>query len=149
MLKNVTIYITVFFFGIISCKKDDTTNSINSTTYTITVGAFTMDGSGNYVATGNELIFDSHQECQTWSRTAPADAHSTTTHLHYNAAANVSFDYSTTTFNYTEYGPELDQAAIETTCEAGVNGVDKSVDNASYYQDKPNIYLKITSVVEN
>ena len=36
-----------------SCKKQDLT------IYTITVGAYTQDGSGNYVFTGNELIFDS------------------------------------------------------------------------------------------
>lgn len=137
------ICIVVLALSLESCDKSD------SGSYTITVGAYTLDGSGNYIFTGNELIFDSNEECQTWSRTAAADAHSTASHQHYNAAADVSYDNGSTTFSWTEYGPELDQQAIEATCSNGNNGVSKTVNNSSYYQDKPNLYLKITSVVEN
>ena len=135
--------IAVFVLSISSCNKSD------SGSYTITVGAYTQDSLGNYIFTGNELIFDSNEECQTWSRTAPGDSHSSSSHLHYNAAANVSYDNSNTTFSWTEYGPELDQESIETTCSYATGGVNKTVSNSSYYQDKPNLYLKIISVVEN
>ena len=124
------------------CEKTD------SDSYTITIGVYSKDSLGNYISTGKELIFNSYEECQTWSRTAPGDIHSPTSHLHYNAAANVSFDSKTTTFYWTEYGPELNQAAIESTCASSSAGVSKSVNNSSYYQDKPNVFLKITSVVE-
>jgi len=130
----------------LSCKKDG--ESTSNTTWTITVGAFTLNN-GTYTATGNELVFDSNEECQTWSRTAQADNHNSNTHLHYNAAANVLFDNSSTTFSWTEFGPELSQNAIENTCSNGANGVDKTVNDNSYYQDKPNLYLKIISVTEN
>ena len=56
---------------------------------------------------------------------------------------------SNTTFSWTEYGPELDQESIEMTCGAAAVGVNKTVNNLSYYQDKPNLYLKIINVVEN
>jgi len=102
-----------------------------------------------YIATGTEFIFDSKEECQTWSRTAQADIHDSNAHLHYNAATDVSYDNSTTTFSWTEYGPEIDQASIENTCSKGSNGVTKTVNDNSYYQDKANLYLKITKVVEN
>ena len=124
-----------------SCNKED------SAKYSITVSAYTLDGD-NYIYTGNDIIFNSNEECQTWSRTAAADAHSTDSHLHYNAAANVSYDNSTSTFNWTEYGPEIDQASIDATCNAGTDGAVKSVNNSTYYQDKPNLYLKITNVIE-
>lgn len=126
-----------------SCDKSD------AGTYTITVGAYTKDSLGNYVFTGNELIFNSNEACQTWSRTASGDAHSSSAHLHYNAAANVSYNSTDITFSWTEYGPELDQESIETTCNNAIGGVNKTVDNTSYYQDKPNLYLKIISIVEN
>jgi len=120
-----------------------------ATTYTITVGAYTLDTSGNYEFTGNELVFHSHEECETWSRTAPPDAHSSTSHLHYNAATDKNYDHVTTTFTWIEYGPEIDQQGIEATCNAGIGGVSKTVDNQNYFQDKPNLFLKITSVIEN
>lgn len=124
------------------CKKaeDDPSDS-----YTITVDAYTKSN-GVYTATGNTLVFDSKEECQTWSRTAQGDAHNSAAHLHYNAAASVSYNHSDTTFSWTEFGPELDQAAIETTCAKGTNGKKKTVTTTSYYQDKPNVYLKITKV---
>ena len=141
--KRSLIASFVLTLGLLNC----TTTS--ESTYTITVGAYTLDSAGNYEFTGNELVFHSHEECETWSRTAPPDAHSSTSHLHYNAAADKNYNHGTTTFSWTEYGPELDQQAIETTCSAGVNGASKTVDDQQYFQDKPNLFLKITSVIEN
>lgn len=115
---------------------------------TIIVGAFTLDGD-TYLDTGVELIFASEGECQTWSRTARGDVHDAASHEHFNAAANVAYDRDSATFSWTEYGPELDQSSIEATCSAGVAGVAKTVDDNSYYQDKPNLYLQIVNVVEN
>jgi len=144
LLSTLTVIcLLIFVLCISSCNNSD------SGSYTITVGAYTPDSLGNYIFTGKELIFDSNEECQTWSRTAPGDSHSSSSHLHYNAAANVSFDNINTTFSWTEFGPELDQESIETTCSDAIGGVNKTVTNSSYYQDKPNLYLKIISVVEN
>ncbi|MFT5823562.1 MAG: hypothetical protein ACI8ZM_004824 [Crocinitomix sp.] len=137
--------IALLFITFTGCDKSES----DTDTYTITVSAFTQDGSGDYVDSGNTLIFHSTEECQTWSRTAAGDSHSADSHLHYNAAANVDFNNNTTTFSWTEYGPELDQSAIEATCEAANDGVSKTVDDESYYQDKPTLYLKITDLVKN
>ncbi|NOQ75037.1 MAG: hypothetical protein GQ574_23695 [Crocinitomix sp.] len=137
--------IALLFITFIGCDKSDS----DTDTYTITIGAFTQDGSGDYIDTGNTLIFHSTQVCQTWSRTAAGDAHSADSHQHYNAASDVDFNSNTTTFSWTEYGPELDEATIEATCAAGNDGVSKTVDDASYYQDKPTLFLKITEVVKN
>jgi hypothetical protein len=128
------------------CSDSDSEADLVSDAYTITIGVYSKDNSSNYVATGNELIFNSNEECQSWSRTALGDIHDSGTHLHYNAAAKVLFDNNTTTFSYTEYGPGLDQASIDATCAAGSNGVSKIVNNSSYYQDKPSVFLKIISV---
>lgn len=134
----------------LACTKEDesVTEENDNTSWTITVGAFSLD-SGVYNAIGNEFIFDSKEECQIWSRTAQGDIHDSNSHLHYNAATDVIYDNNSTTFSWTEYGPEIDQDSIENTCSAGVNGVNKTVNNTSYYQDKPNVYLKITKVEEN
>ena len=140
----LTLSLIVSVLTISSCNKDEENDA---TEYKITVGAYTLED-GNYIDTGNELIFNSNEECQTWSRTAGADLHSADSHLHYNAAASVSYDNSSTTFNWTEFGPEIDQTSIESTCSSGLGGVSKSVNNSTYYQDKPNLYLKITNVVE-
>jgi hypothetical protein len=140
-LSKTLLLLTVFGFITLSCSKNKT--------YSITVGVFEQDSLGNYNSTGNDIVLDSDMECQTWSRTAQADSHSASSHLHYNAAAGVSYDSDAVSFTWTEYGPELDQAAIESTCSAGVDGVTKTVNDQTYYQDKPTVYLKIIDVVEN
>ena len=144
-LSRALIIVTLMV-NFLACTKEE--ESSNNTTWTITVGAFTLDN-GTYTATGNELIFDSKEECQIWSRTAQGDDHNSNTHLHYNAAGDVSYDNSSITFSWTEYGPETDQVSIESTCSNGANGVNKTINDNSYYQDKPNLYLKIINVVEN
>lgn len=120
--------------------------SISDDAWTISVGAFTLDGD-TYVDTGIALTFDSKAECQTWSRTAQGDAHDSDSHPHFNAATDASYDAKS--FSWTEYGPELDQASIEATCAQGTGGVTKTVDENSYYQDKPNLYLKLIGAVQN
>lgn len=140
---------TILIINLLGCSKDDSgVEEINSTSWTITVGAFSLNN-GIFTALGNELIFDSKEECQVWSRTAQGDNHNSNSHLHYNAAADVSYDNTLIIFSWTEYGPEITQASIENTCSDGVNGVSKVVNDYNYYQDKPNVYLKITNVVEN
>lgn len=140
---------TILIINLLGCSKDDSgVEEINSTSWTITVGAFSLNN-GIFTALGNELIFDSKEECQVWSRTAQGDNHNSNSHLHYNAAADVSYDNNLIIFSWTEYGPEIIQASIENTCSDGVNGVSKVVNDYNYYQDKPNVYLKITNVVEN
>ena len=140
---------TILIINLLGCSKDDSgVEEINSTSWTITVGAFSLNN-GIFTALGNELIFDSKEECQVWSRTAQCDNHNSNSHLHYNAAADVSYDNNLIIFSWTEYGPEITQASIENTCSDGVNGVSKVVNDYNYYQDKPNVYLKITNVVEN
>jgi hypothetical protein len=140
---------TILIINLLGCSKDDSgVEEINSTSWTITVGAFSLNN-GIFTALGNELIFDSKEECQVWNRTAQGDNHNSNSHLHYNAAADVSYDNNLIIFSWTEYGPEITQASIENTCSDGVNGVSKVVNDYNYYQDKPNVYLKITNVVEN
>ena len=140
---------TILIINLLGCSKDDSgVDEINSTSWTITVGAFSLNN-GIFTALGNELIFDSKEECQVWNRTAQGDNHNSNSHLHYNAAADVSYDNNLIIFSWTEYGPEITQASIENTCSDGVNGVSKVVNDYNYYQDKPNVYLKITNVVEN
>lgn len=140
---------TILIINLLGCSKDDSgVEEINSTSWTITVGAFSLNN-GIFTALGNELIFDSKEECQVWNRTAQGDNHNSNSHLHYNAAADVSYDNNLIIFSWTEYGPEIIQASIENTCSDGVNGVSKVVNDYNYYQDKPNVYLKITNVVEN
>lgn len=148
-MRNNILLIMITCMGILICQSgcDKDTSTTDDGSYTITVSAFTLSN-GIYSATGNDLVFDSEASCQTWSRTAMADNHSSSTHLHYNAADNVSYNATDTTFTWTEYGPELDQSAIETTCSNGSNGVTKTVNASSYYQDKPNVYLRITKVTE-
>lgn len=116
--------------------------------WTISVGAFTLDGD-TYVDTGVALTFESEGTCQTWSRTARGDAHDSESHPHYNAATNVAYDNDAKTFSWTEYGPELDQSSIEATCAQGTGGVTKTVDEDSFYQDKPNLYLKLIGAVQH
>jgi len=140
---------TILIINLLGSSKDDSgVEEINSTSWTITVGAFSLNN-GIFTALGNELIFDSKEECQVWNRTAQGDNHNSNSHLHYNAAADVSYDNNLIIFSWTEYGPEITQASIENTCSDGVNGVSKVVNDYNYYQDKPNVYLKITNVVEN
>ncbi|MBL4669640.1 MAG: hypothetical protein JKY30_10310 [Flavobacteriales bacterium] len=148
LLKALYTVIVIFSFS--SCSKEgeiiieEETNSNSSSSLTITVGIFT-ENNGVYTHTGKELYFDSEKECQTWSRNAQGDNHSSGSHLHYNAAANVSLNSAHTSFSWTEYGPELDQTSIDATCATGANGVSKTVTTTSYTPDK-NIYLKITKV---
>jgi hypothetical protein len=81
------------------CDKSQNEPVITTPGFTITVGAFS-ESNGVYTALGNELIFDSSEECQTWSRTAQADIHNSATHLHYNAAANISYNHTDTIFRW-------------------------------------------------
>ena len=135
--------VVIILFG--ACSKEE---DANEGTFTITVSAFSLNN-GIYEYTGNDLDFQSEGDCQVWSRTAMPDQHSSSNHLHYNAASNVDYNSLDTILIYTEYGPELDQNAIENTCATAVGGVTKTVSSTTYYQDKPNVYLKITEVVKN
>lgn len=140
------LILALLLVSFMNCSQDDKSATILN--YTITIGAFILNN-GIYTATENELIFNSQQVCQTWSRTAQGDIHNSNTHLHYNAASDVSYNNNTITFSWTEYGPELDQASIEISCSNETNGVNKTVDDTNYYQDKPNLYLKIIQVQKN
>ncbi len=140
-MKNLTLIIIISLF-VISCKDEGN----NSNSLTITIGVFT-ENNGVYTATGQEFIFDSEEECQTWSRTAlGGDGHSEESHLHFNAAKNVNYDSNAGAFSWTEYGPELDQASIDDKCATGGPlGTDKTVNSTSYTADN-NVFLKITKV---
>lgn len=144
---SLLVGLMVSFFACTE-KEESIPEQNESSSWTITVGAFNLNN-GVYTALGNEFIFDSEEGCQIWSRTAQGDSHDTDSHLHYNAATNVVYDPNTINFSWVEYGPEIDQASIENTCSNAVNGVEKTVNDTGYYQDKPNVYLKITSVIEN
>ena len=125
---------------------DDTNHAIGS--HTIVAGVYTLTD-GDYIDTGRILTFDSHAECQVWSRSATADEHSDETHDHWNAAGDVFFDDINRTFTWTEYGPELDYETVEQLCLDKEDGVTKTIDETNYYKDKANLYLRIISIEEN
>lgn len=153
----------LFLTGIIAiagCKKEEeepeptqqtqneqsTATENSDKTYTVTVGVYTLNGS-TYEDKNKDFVFETKPECQTWSRTAPADKHSTESHLHYNAAKNTTYNESTETITWVEYGPEIDQTSIEGVCENGSNGATKTANSKDYTADK-NFFLKIKSVEE-
>jgi hypothetical protein len=123
----------------------DATSGDTAGEQAVTVGVYTMGGDGSYTDTGIELVFEVGVECQTWSRmTMMGDMVDPDPHLHYNAADDTSYDG--TTFTWTEFGPEHDQAGIDATCAAGMNGATKSVNATDYYEDHDGVYLRIKSV---
>ena len=142
-MRYLFIATHIVVLALFSCKKDTTE------WYTVTIGVYSKDSSENFIDTGKELVFNSFEDCQIWSRTALPDTHSSDAHLHYNAASNVYLDLGTSSFTWTEYGPELDESSIETTCMSGIDGMIKTVNDLDYYQDKPNVYLKIKSIIKN
>lgn len=137
----------------IGCSKDEeepepapTSSSTTDKSYNVTVGIYILNGS-TYEYQNKDLVFDTQEACQSWSRTAPADKHSSSAHDHFNAAKNTSYDPTTETITWTEYGPEIDQSSIDATCENGSNGVTKTANKTEYTADKK-FFLKIKSVVE-
>lgn len=140
------LFCVVFLLVIVlACSKDEeVAGELMSEASKITIGIFTEDN-GSYTDTGKTLVFDVTTACQTWSRTASGDAHDANSHLHFNAAADATYSSSPSSFSWTEYGPEIDQTTIDSTCGAGQNGVTKTVTSTAYYKDK-NVYLKITKV---
>ena len=127
-------------------EEGETDHAIGS--HTIIAGVYTLTD-GDYIDTGRILTFDSHAECQVWSRSATADEHSDETHDHWNAAGDVFFDEINRTFTWTEYGPELDYETVEQLCLDKEDGVTKTIDETNYYKDKTNLYLRIISIEEN
>ena len=83
----------IILFG--ACTKEE---EANEGTYTITISAFSLIN-GIYEYTGNDLVFQSEGDCQVWSRTAMPDQHSSSNHLHYNAASNVDYNSVDTILN--------------------------------------------------
>lgn len=139
-----------------ACKKEDdemeeeptTTQTENEDkSYTVTVGVFVLNGS-SYEDQNKDLVFETQGACQSWSRTAQADNHSSSSHDHFNAAKNTTYDLETETITWTEFGPELDQSAIDQTCEDGSSGATKTANKTEYSEDK-NFFLQIKSVVES
>jgi hypothetical protein len=146
--RNLLIYPSLALFVLACEKEDDSTNPpVEPTpTYRITVGVYILDG-GNYTDQNKDLVFDTQEGCQTWSRTAQADAHSSSAHFHFNAAKNTTYDSTSETIAWMEYGPELDQPSIDATCDAGNNGAPKTANKTDYTADK-NFFLQIKSVEE-
>ncbi|MBC8754994.1 hypothetical protein H2O64_09950 [Kordia sp. YSTF-M3] len=136
--KFLFLATTLLIFG---CSDDD---SEPTTPATITVGVFLINGT-TYTDTNKDLIFTTGEACQSWSRTAQADVHSTGSHDHFNAARNVTYDPASGTITWIEYGPETTQAAIDVTCEAGVDGAPKIANKTDYSADK-NFFLQIKLV---
>lgn len=145
--KMLLLLGTIMFVG---CSSEDDEVEPDLATadksYTITVGVFILNGT-TYEDQNVDLSFDTQEACQSWSRTSQADDHSSSSHDHYNAAKNTTYDASTETITWAEYGPELDQASIDLTCDNGVNGATKTANKSDYSADK-NFFLKIKSVEE-
>ena len=134
---------------------DDTATSTDDTATStevqyVTVGVYTKDDQGDYIDTGKTLFFEVGVECYSWTRSSqPHESIGNLeaveeVHDHYNAGDNTS--YVDGVFTWTEYGPEHTQENIDTTCAAGVDGVEKSVTAEAYYEDHGGLYLKIIAV---
>lgn len=131
----------------VGCKEEvEPTGNNSDKSYTVTIGVYVFNGS-TYDDQNKDLVIDTQEACQTWSRTAQADNHSSSSHDHFNAAKNTTYDASSETISWTEYGPKLDQSSIDETCENGRNGATKTANKNDYSVDK-SFYLKIKSVVE-
>lgn len=111
---------------------------------TISVGIFLLNGS-TYSDANKDLVFETGEACQTWSRTAQGDKHSSSSHDHFNAAKNVTYDATTSTITWDEYGPEITQEDIDATCSKGENGALKKANSTDYTKDK-NFYLQIKKI---
>lgn len=110
----------------------------------VTVGVFEqLEEGGEITPTGLALNYLVGVDCQTWSRTAKAHGSFETSHLHYNAAAGVSYAFGS--FTWTEYGPAHSQTEIDGICAAGTGGFTKTVNTVDYEPDK-DVFLKITNV---
>ena len=142
--KIITLVCIALLFG---CKDDDTTEpAVSDGSYSVTVGVFILKGS-TYEDQNKDFVFETQEACQSWSRTASGDNHDDNPHDHFNAAKNTTYNSGTEIITWTEYGPELDQASIDATCNNGANGATKTANKTSYTADK-NFFLKIKSVVE-
>lgn len=130
----------ITFFGCTKATIDD------NKSYTVKIGVYLLVGN-SYVDQNKDLIFITQAACQSWTRTAQPDIHNSATHKHFNAAKNTTYDIINESITWAEYGPELDQASIDATCNAGINGVVKSA-NKNTYTSIQKFYLKIKSVVE-
>ncbi|MFC3229555.1 hypothetical protein ACFOGJ_20070 [Marinibaculum pumilum] len=123
----------------------------------ITVGVY-FQKDGAYVEQPQELVFETGTACFVWSRqNSPHEALPGAKgveavdepHLHYNAAGKTSFVDST--FRWTEYGPEHEEAAVAARCAADRDGEpDKWVSETDYFReqhyDRPPYFLKIKKV---
>jgi hypothetical protein len=124
----------------------DSVSSCDSTIHTcVTVGVYKFENN-DYVDLNKDLIYTVGANCETWTRTAPADDVNSESHLHYNAQNGST--YVDGVFTWYEYGPEHDQDSINTTCANGdnaVDGVEKSI-STTVYHAQGNFHLKIKSV---
>lgn len=156
-LSNLWIpfILLISLFTLLSCESDEeetpeieqtesSSSDDSKTSYTVTVGVYILNGTV-YEDQNKDLVFTTQEACQSWSRTALSDSHSTASHDHFNAAKNTTYDSDTETITWIEYGPELDQSSIDTTCENGTDGAEKTANKTDYIADK-NFYLKIKTV---
>lgn len=141
-LQNFKFLFLVTILLISGCNSDDDANTPDS--LTITVGVFLLNGS-TYTDTNKDLIFTTSNACQTWIRTALSDTHSSVSHNHFNAAKDVTYNTTTATITWVEFGPEITQEAIDITCAAGLDGALKTANSNEYSPDK-NFFLQIKSI---
>ncbi|WP_139955984.1 hypothetical protein [Flavicella sediminum] len=152
VLGNFKALILICLLAFVGCGESDAGNEMDvapettEKSYSITVGVFIQNGN-TYTDQNKDLVFVTQDACQSWSRTASGDDHNASSHLHYNAAKNTSYNATTETITWKEYGPEISQELIDATCDNGSNGATKTADKTSYHADK-NFFLKIKAVVE-
>jgi len=128
------------------CVEDVLSDDGTGTPSVLTLGVYELVG-GCYEDRDKDLEMDLDAACHTWSRTTTkADDHSSESHEHFNAAADMAYDQ--VTFTWTEYGPEASQGDIEELCESGVAGTAKEATWNDYVEEPPGsgAWLRIKSV---
>jgi hypothetical protein len=99
-LKQVRLLIPFIFLAsltiLMGCSDDDADPTSTSKSYTVTVGVYLLNGS-TYEDQNKNFVFDTQEACQSWSRTAEADTHNSSSHDHFNAAKNTTYNSSTET----------------------------------------------------
>ena len=129
-----------------ACDDEPAGDDGSGTPTALTLGVYELVD-GCYVDQGIDLTFAFGVACDSWSRTTKKpDDFSDESHLHYNAADDMTYDQ--VTFTWTEYGPEHSQQDIDELCASGAGGTSKEASWTGYVEEPPGsgAWLRIKEV---